>query len=276
MRFRIRHLTRYDYDRAIPLGALTVRLRPRDDGTQRLESFEIVCDPAPVGRSDLLDAEGIPVTRLWFDDPAERLTIETRADVVTLRQNPYDWVMDPDACVAPMRYSDDSALVREIGFGGDPAAGSLAREILGEAGGSAPAFLALLTKRIADTVVHERRSEGQPQSPSRTLAAGRGACRDVAVAFMETARAAGFAARFVSGYTTPDEDFPGELHAWAEVYLPDGGWRGYDATAGIAVADGHVAVASAAHPAACAPVEGTFGAGASSTLTTSVQIDADS
>lgn len=215
------------------------------------------------------------MTRLWFDDSVKGLTIETGASVVTLRDNPYDWVVDPDVCVAPMRYADGRALVREVAFGGDAAAAALAREILSEAGGSAPAFLALLTKRIADNVVHERRSEGEPQSPSQTLAARRGACRDVAVAFMEAARAAGFAARFVSGYTTPDEGLPGELHAWAEVYLPDAGWRGYDATAGIAVADGHVAVAAAAHPAACAPVEGTFGAGASSTLTTSVEIDAD-
>lgn len=275
MRFRVRHRTRYDYDRAVPLGALTIRLRPREDGIQRVLSYGLTCDPAPSGRAEMLDAEGIPITRLWFDEPAAALSIETTFAAEATRTNPYDWVMDPDACIAPMRYSerDTVALARELRFGGDAAAADLSDQVLAESGGSAPAFLSLLTARVAAAVVHERRPDGVPRSPSQTLESGRGACRDVAVVMMQACRAAGFAARFVSGYTAPDDGFPGELHAWAEVYLPDGGWRGYDATGGIAVADGHVAVAAAADPAACAPIEGTFGAGATSTLTTDVDID---
>lgn len=254
---------------------MTVRLRPRGDGTQRLDAFTLTSDPAPVGRSEMIDAEGNPVTRLWFDDPSDGLTIETAFDATTLRSNPYDWVMDPDTCLAPMRYDSHTALAlaRELRFGGDAAAADLSDEIVKESGGSAPAFLSLLCSRIAASVVHERRADGAPRTPTETLASGHGACRDVAVAFLQSCRAAGFAARFVSGYTTPEDGVPGELHAWAEVYLPDGGWRGYDATGGIAVGDTHLAVAAAPHPAACAPVEGSYGAGASSSLTTTVDID---
>ncbi|HEX9695045.1 MAG TPA: transglutaminase family protein [Actinomycetota bacterium] len=276
MRFRVRHVTRYDYDRPVALGPLTVRLRPRDDGTQRLDSFSLACDPLPSGRSEMLDAEGTPVTRLWFDGESPSLVVETVFEAETLRVNPYDWVVDPDASVVPMRYAPQqaAALSREMRFGGDAAAADLSDAIAAEAGGSATVFLSLLCARIAATVVHERRPDGLPRTPAQTLGSGRGACRDVAVAFVQACRAAGLAARFVSGYTVPEDDLPGELHAWAEVYLPDGGWRGYDATGGIAVADGHIAVAAAPEPAACAPVEGTFGAGASSTLTTTVEIEA--
>jgi transglutaminase-like putative cysteine protease len=51
---------------------------------------------------------------------------------------------------------------------------------------------------------------------------------------MAAARSQGFAARFVSGYLYgAEEDDGNDLHAWAEVYVPGGGWRGFDPTAGL-------------------------------------------
>jgi transglutaminase-like putative cysteine protease len=52
------------------------------------------------------------------------------------------------------------------------------------------------------------------------------------------------------------------MHAWGEVYLPGGGWRAFDPTLGLAVTDGHIAVAAAADPKDATPVTGTFRGGA--------------
>lgn len=74
---------------------------------------------------------------------------------------------------------------------------------------------------------------------------------------METCRAVGLAARFVSGYQEGDPNAAERhLHAWAEVYLPGAGWRGYDPTHGLAVADGHIALVASALPKSAAPVTG--------------------
>ena len=58
-----------------------------------------------------------------------------------------------------------------------------------------------------------------------------GACRDLAALLSEACRAVGLAARFVSGY---ERAAAGEghayMHAWAEVYVPGGGWRAYDSS----------------------------------------------
>ena len=93
---------------------------------------------------------------------------------------------------------------------------------------------------------------------------------------MAACRSQGLAARFVSGYSChhPPEVSEHELHAWAEVYLPGGGWRGYDPSLGLAVADGHVVLAAAADPAFAAPLSGTYrGTGASSRLSYTVNLE---
>jgi transglutaminase-like putative cysteine protease len=57
------------------------------------------------------------------------------------------------------------------------------------------------------------------------------------------------------------------------VYLPGGGWRGFDPTHGTPVADAHVTIAAAAHPRDTMPVIGSFSAaGATSKLDFRVEI----
>ena len=76
---------------------------------------------------------------------------------------------------------------------------------------------------------------------------------------MEACRAIGLAARFVSGYQEGDLDSSDRhLHAWAEVYLPGAGWRGYDPTQGRVVADRHIALVASALSRYAAPLSGAF------------------
>ena len=63
-----------------------------------------------------------------------------------------------------------------------------------------------------------------------------------------------------------------ELHAWSEVYLPGGGWRGFDPTHDLAVADHHSVLTAAIKPRDAAPVTGSFrGTGAHSEMEYCVQ-----
>jgi transglutaminase-like putative cysteine protease len=78
--------------------------------------------------------------------------------------------------------------------------------------------------------------------------------------FIEACRSLGLAGRFVSGYLySPGPGvYAGATHAWAEVYLPGAGWKGFDATSGRIVGNDHIAVAVHRHPESVPPVAGAF------------------
>jgi hypothetical protein len=121
-------------------------------------------------------------------------------------------------------------------------------------------FLDALNQRIATEISYIVRDEPGVQSPARTVSRGKGSCRDVATLFIEACRSCGLASRFVSGYLVSSaavEDLA-TTHAWAEVYLPGTGWRGFDSTGGQLVGGDHIAVAVHRHPEAIPPVSGSF------------------
>jgi len=111
---------------------------------------------------------------------------------------------------------------------------------------------------IKDTLEYQAREYPGVQTAAETLARGAGSCRDFASLFMFASRCLGLAARFVSGYLDTPHTGSGATHAWAEVYLPGAGWKGFDPTLGEMVGSKHIAVAVARRPDVVSPVAGTF------------------
>jgi transglutaminase-like putative cysteine protease len=149
----------------------------------------------------------------------------------------------------------------------------LAAELTEEAKGNAQSFLPLLTGRIHSGTSRIFREVGAAHAPEETLRRGEGSCRDLTVLMLAVARASGFAGRFVSGYYHPAGPITEhELHAWAELYIPGGGWRGFDPTAGLAVADRHIAIAYAAQAELAAPVRGSLRGTGTTKMTTEVEV----
>ena len=82
-------------------------------------------------------------------------------------------------------------------------------------------------------------------------------------------------ARYVGGYfrradTSAEADTG---HAWAEAYVPDLGWVGFDPSNGCCPTDAHVRVAIGLDSLGAAPVRGTrLGVGAE-TLAVAIKVD---
>ena len=268
MRYRIRHTTQFTYGEKVPFSAHRFFLRPREDHHLRLEQF---------------DLRLMPQGRLrWARDLHENLYASTTPEgesrqlavimeaVVDLRQdNPFDFLLDPLAVDLPWSYLPREAQalapyrVCDSGADGIAVAAWMAREFPGGLVGNTVEALTRLNQAVHRVLRYTRREESGVQTPAQTLERQSGSCRDFAVLMIEACRAAGLAARFVSGYLyTAGEESPSRadnaMHAWAEVYLPGAGWKGLDPTHGIFCGDGFIPVAVALDPATVSPIQGSY------------------
>jgi transglutaminase-like putative cysteine protease len=282
MRYQIHHHTRYTYGQPVTLQAHTLRLRPRSDGSQQVERFELQVDPPPLGQTLVVEADGNSTLRLWFDpQPTRHLHIQAQSEVVTYRSNPFDYLAEPWAVSLPIDYPVTLAasLHAHLHPPTTPVVSSrvidLAQEIIQAVEGNVGWFLTTLNQRIYEDCEYIHRPTGPPWPAGVTWARKTGSCRDLTVLLMAACRAAGLAARFVSGYEEGDSAIlDRDLHAWAEVYIPGGGWRGFDPTHGLAVSDRHVALVASPFPGYTTPVSGTTveGGRVESQLATEVRV----
>jgi transglutaminase-like putative cysteine protease len=280
MTFEVLHTTRYTYGTPVFLEPHLLRLRPRSDAAQRLVRFDLSVFPDPTGRSECLDLDGNCVCHLWFSAVTDRLEIRTASVVETIRTNPFDFLLTPaTGLTLPMRYP--ATLIPSLSpyLDGPPAVpddvATFGTEFAEAVKWETLPFLSTLTTRLPQQVAVVVREEGDPLPPDVVLAQRQGSCRDLARLFIDACRAVGLAARFVSGYQEGDPDQSRrDLHAWAEVYLPGGGWRGYDPTLGLVVDDRHIALAAGPTFRDAAPVTGTFrGTGATATPQADIAIN---
>jgi transglutaminase-like putative cysteine protease len=275
------HTTRYEFSQPVFLDPHVLRFQPRTDGGQTLVDFQLDVDPQPAGQSSCLDAAGNVISHVWFDGLHDDLSITARSIVALHRENPFDYLPDGSRTLLPAYYGDETEALRPYLRRDRPPA-SVADDVAVFAARMRAAahdellpLVNSLTHTLFNRLTLIRREEGPAWAPAQTWRENRGACRDLAALFVDVCRAAGVAARFVSGY---EDSLLGretyDLHAWAEVYVPGGGWRGYDPVRGLAVAQHHVAVAAAIHPAGAAPVTGAFrGSGVESSIETDVNVE---
>jgi transglutaminase-like putative cysteine protease len=141
----------------------------------------------------------------------------------------------------------------------DPAAVDLAQEALMGSDQRAPKYLEQLVAIIQDQVKYTPRHLGPAWPAGRTLKERVGSCRDLAMLMIEVCRCVGLPSRFVSGYHLVEpRPKQYDLHAWAEIYLPGAGWRGYDPSGQGAIDDRYITLATSSKPHLTAAVNGSF------------------
>jgi transglutaminase-like putative cysteine protease len=277
MTYQIIHNTTYNYSQPVELNPHLLRLRSRSDCNQNLTSFRLDINPAPAGQSDLVDLGGNSVTKIWFTEKISSLSITATSTVETYCTNPFNYLLEPWATQLPIIDYPASLLDHLQPYMAshlDPVATQLAQDIWQQTQGQIVPFLSALNNQIYQNCQYTMREIGEPYPPSYTWHQKIGSCRDTAVLFIAACRSMGIAARFVSGYREgelPNE--PRHLHAWAEVYLPGAGWKGYDQTEGLAVSDNHIVLATSVHPRHASPITGSIRGVAETQMNYSLSIE---
>ena len=85
MIYDLRHVTTYAYSRPVPFARCILRLQPRNDGGQSVQSSELVVTPRPAERDDGICFFGNRMTTLTIAKPHRELKIEMRARVEVRR-----------------------------------------------------------------------------------------------------------------------------------------------------------------------------------------------
>lgn len=85
-----------------------------------------------------------------------------------------------------------------------------------------------------------------------------GVCQDFTHLFCALARQNGIPARYVSGYLHQGNGYFGDsqMHAWAEVFVPNLGWIGFDSTNNLIANENHIKVAHGKDYFDCPPIKG--------------------
>ncbi len=267
----IHHATRYRYDRAIQLGAQTVRLRPAPHCRTKILAYELTVEPAAHFLNWQQDPQSNWLARIMLPEKTDHFSVTVDLTVELDVINPFDFFLEPAAENFPFTYAPELKAelepylrTRDCGPAFDAFVAALPRDSK-----QTTAFLFELNAKLAGTIGYLIRMEPGIQTPEETLTKKSGSCRDSSWLLVQILRHLGLAARFASGYliqlkadvksldgpSGASQDFT-DLHAWCEVYLPGAGWVGLDPTSGLFAGEGHIPLACAANPTQAAPISG--------------------
>ena len=152
MRIAVVHTTLYRYSSPVFLEPHTIRLRPREDASQRLGSWTLGITPAPVGRTECLDQDGNTVVRAWFHGLTPELGLHTEFTLENVRGNPFDYLLTALDVKLPMEYAAPlrAALAPYLRQSSSAEVREFARSLAEECGWQTMAFLGTLNQRLFD------------------------------------------------------------------------------------------------------------------------------
>jgi transglutaminase-like putative cysteine protease len=247
MHISIRHETHYTYDAPGSFAVQRLRLTPADNAAQKVLSWSI--EAAGIGdAAQYTDGFGNRVHLITHSKPYEALSITASGEVETFDQGGVLGNLgEPANPLVFLRGTPLTASSRSIDALAEdlPAARMLDR-------------LHYLLEAIAGRVTYVTDATSAITSAVEAFDAGRGVCQDHAHIFIAAARKLGVPARYVTGYLHVEgEGRAVANHAWAEAWIADLGWVGFDPANHICPTERYVRLACGFDAASAAPVTGT-------------------
>ena len=266
MRIRIDHSTRYAYARPARFIVQMLRLTPRGCESQQVRDWRIETDVDARLRSSE-DAFGNVVHSLYTERPTDALTIRVTGEVSTVDTGGV--IRGISERLSPTVYLRETSLTQA-----DPALVEFAtaRETAGGAG--ALERMHRLMGTIHRDVAFEVGATSATHTAAEAFRIRRGVCQDHAQIFIACARRLGVPARYVSGHLNRSDGRHDQdaAHAWAEAWIEDLGWVGFDPANGVCPTDQYVRVAIGLDALGATPIRGTSYGGGVERMTVALHV----
>ena len=266
MRLRIAHSTTYRYEPPATSVIQILRMTPGNHDGQYVVDWQI--DVSTDSRLDMHEDAFGNVTHVMTHGAIKDVTITVGGLIET--HDTGGVLRGTDERFPPSLFLRPTALTAV-----NPAMESFARELRAESEGDALGFLHALMTQISEHMTFDEDPTHSGTSAIEAFGLRRGVCQDYAHIFIACARSGGVPARFVSGHFLRSDGMVNQQagHAWAEAFVPDLGWVGFDAANGICTTDAHARVAIGLDYLGAAPVRGTRYGGGTETLAVTVRVE---
>ncbi|MGB8328837.1 MAG: transglutaminase N-terminal domain-containing protein, partial [Polyangiales bacterium] len=267
--YEITHETVYRYETPVETSTHTVRLQPVRDFTQDVLDYTLEISPPGHGFS-FEDVFGNHVLSFQINQPYTELWVRAVSKVRTHHVDMHSSLRSANIPLVWMPWQrqmmNPFLLPPE-----------LPETELRELSGFAMSFAARRGYDLLETLIDLNEALHRDfkyipgtttleTSPFDVYTERRGVCQDFANLFICLARLLGVPARYRVGYIYTGAAYHNQIqseasHAWAEVYLPSVGWRGFDPTNGCLVDLDHIRVAAGRNFRDATPTAGTLFAG---------------
>lgn len=289
MRYRVSHVTSYEYATAVAQSYNVAHLLPRDTANQQCVSTRLDVEPRPSSTSARLDYFGNHTRQFSIHVPHRKLRVTAESIVVVApAQSTLSLDLGPTCAEVTATLRADSSvaslLAREFTVNSPLVArsDSLREYAQGCFADDRPFLHAVrdLVRKIFTEFTYDPAFTTISTPLEHVLAHFRGVCQDFAHLAIGCLRSLGYAARYVSGYieTLPPEGKPRIIgadasHAWFAVYSPGEGWFEFDPTNDLLVGEQHIAVAWGRDFSDVTPLRGViFGDAADQQLDVAVDV----
>jgi transglutaminase-like putative cysteine protease len=266
MRLRIAHNTTYRYTPSATSVIQILRMTPGSHDGQYVVNWQI--DVSTDSRLDMHEDAFGNITHVLTQGPVEDLTISVEGLIET--HDTGGVLKGSDERFPPSLFLRSTPLTET-----NAAMANFTRELRAEADGDVLGFLHALMVQINEHMTFDENPTDSGTTATEAFGLKRGVCQDYAHIFIACARHGGVPARFTSGHFLRSDGMVYQQagHAWAEAFVPDLGWVGFDPANGICTTDAHARVAIGLDYLGAAPVRGTRYGGGTETLTVAVKVD---
>lgn len=264
MRLKISHVTRYKYDSPVPYSLQQVRLTPKTLHGQEIIHWETRMEGG-TKELEFDDYNNNHVTLLSCEAGQTEISIHSEGEVETTDNH---GIVGDHGGFAPVWYFHRTTPLTQAGPGLRAFVKKLSDDFDNDI-----TRMHMLSGAIHENVVYETGMTHALTTAEEALVSGHGVCQDHAHIFITSARLLGYPARYVSGYLMMDGVEQQEAsHAWAEVYLPDIGWVGYDVSNNISPDARYVRLATGLDYKEAAPISGLRFGTSDETMIVSLQV----